>query len=287
MNKISLKTMEKSKISFKPIKIKEKKLIKEATSDYIIEKITEASIKQTYKPDKSRSIKDDSILDENPKPAPKWIYKIPMDKDHIFYVGRAFEQKNYSEAFKKAIENAFEGISRIVGTSVDSQYMKIQKIITDGDNEKVRKIVKKNLVIKSLNNIRGAEIADQYFRKYKSKADKKTVMNDVAILYKISKKHIKESIKESIALEKLRAEERKLMAEKEKLMAEKKMLEAQSKLLEKMKKKEIDKVEQIKQNPFYSDKKGSKKSKTLKRQRNKKKASISIPIGFMDILQVV
>ena len=270
MNQVSLKTMGASKVSFKPIKIKEKKLIEEATAEYVLEKISQQAVKESYKAEQPRSIVDDNIIEENPSPAPKWINIIPEDKEYIYYVGRAYEEKIFSEAFKHAVENAFAGISRIVGTSVDSQYVKIQKSIMDGDNDAIRTVIKQNLIVRSLNNIRGAQIEQQYYRKYKSPTNKKEFLNDYAVLYKISKENIKNGIKESIELEKVRAEERKLLAEKEKIEAERKLYLSQMNLLKKMKEKEIEKITQPKQNPLYIDNNASKKDVAKTSKTDKK-----------------
>ena len=260
LDELSNKASNIASTTFPPQEINDKLIIKEASNVVSIIKVVEKYQKGeevSYK----ATPKDNSLtVEEVPSPRPEWTWKTPLpSKSNIYFVGQAMEQPTYELGFNSAIQDAYLAMSRAVGKKINSAYSKRTYRGPKGSYEQVTG----NIIVKTLNYVRGDKIQSKYYRKLK---DGKY---EVCVLYKISFADFRNNIAESVKAEaekissdkaiaeanKAKAEAENAIAEADKAKAEADKANAELQLLKmlKIKEKKIASIEQEKPSYLYTE----------------------------------
>jgi len=221
LNKLSEKVYNVAIYTFPPKKIDEKNIIKENTNTVTLIKIVEKYKDNKEVSSKTKPKPDSETLEEIPSPRPKWTWEIPQDKDYIYFIGQSMQGDNFETALKSAIQDAYLSMSRAVGKQIESAYSKKTYSGPKGTYNEITG----NIIVKTLNYVRGEEISGRYYRKIKDNT------YEACVLFKLSKAKLNKCIGESVIAEAERLQEAKSKAIAKKEEAEAENLKAQLEIL--------------------------------------------------------
>ena len=261
LTELSAQVSDIASSTFPPEEINEKLIVKEATSVVTIIKIVEKYQKGESVSTKSTPKPDSDTVEEVPSPRPKWTWQVPEPDNYIYFIGQAMEQADFNSGLDSAIQDCYLAMSRAVGKKIESVYKKESYSGPKGSYEEITG----KLIVKTLNYVRGDQMAGKYYRKLKSG------QYEVCVLFKLSWDDLKKNIAESVSAEAERLKEASAIAETEKLKAQIQLL----KMLE-LQKQNIAKLETEKPKYEYTETKVSastsdKPSDHLNGQKDKDK----------------